>query len=30
MKWISSSEGLNLDWLEADIPIVEDLLKGRY
>ena len=30
MKWISSSEGLNLDWLEADVPIVEDLLKGRY
>ena len=30
MKWISSSEGLNLDWLEADIPIVEDILKGRY
>lgn len=30
MKWISSSDGLNLDWLEADIPIVDDLLKGRY
>jgi len=30
MRWISSSEGLNLDWLEADIPIVEDLLNGRY
>ena len=30
MKWISSPEGLNLDWLEADIPIVEDLLKGHY
>ena len=30
MKWVSSSEGLKLDWLEADIPIVEDLLKGRY
>ena len=30
MKWISSSEGLNLDWLEADIPIVKDLLNGRY
>ena len=30
MKWISSPEGLKLDWLEADIPIVRDLLKGRY
>ena len=30
MKWISKEEDLTLDWLEADIPIVEDLLKGRY
>jgi len=27
MKWISSQDDLNLDWLEADIPIVKDLLK---
>ena len=26
MKWISSVEDLTLDWLEADIPIVKDLL----
>ena len=26
MKWISSDEDLTLDWLEADIPIVKDLL----
>ena len=28
MKWISSVEDLTLDWLEADIPIVKDLLKS--
>ncbi|MBJ14924.1 MAG: hypothetical protein CMB70_06110 [Euryarchaeota archaeon] len=27
MKWISSVEDLTLDWLEADIPLVNDLLK---
>ena len=26
MRWISSVEDLTLDWLEADIPIVKDLL----
>ncbi len=26
MKWISSAEDLTLDWLEADVPIVKDLL----
>ena len=26
MKWISSTEDLALDWLEADVPIVKDLL----
>jgi 8-oxo-dGTP diphosphatase len=30
MKWISSEVDLNLDWLEADIPIVQDLLKQHY
>lgn len=30
MKWISTQEDLQLDWLEADIPIVEDLLKRSY
>jgi 8-oxo-dGTP diphosphatase len=30
MKWISSQEDLELDWLEADIPMVEDLLKMNY
>ena len=30
MTWFSSTDGLKLDWLEADVPIVEDLLKGRY
>jgi len=26
MKWISNQDDLNLDWLEADIPIVKELL----
>ncbi len=30
MKWISSEADLNLDWLEADIPIVKELLKQNY
>ena len=30
MKWISSMDDLSLDWLEADIPIVKDLLRGRH
>jgi 8-oxo-dGTP diphosphatase len=30
MKWISSFDDLSLDWLEADIPIVKDLLNGHY
>ena len=30
MKWISSSQDLSLDWLEADVPIVKDLLKQNY
>ena len=29
-KWISSIEGLELDWLEADVPIVEELLNKFY
>ena len=29
-KWISSSKDFDLDWLEADIPIVEDLLNKFY
>ena len=27
VKWISTEDDLNLDWLEADIPIVKALLK---
>ena len=30
MKWISSQEDLDLDWLEADIPIVKHLLKMNH
>ena len=30
MKWISTADDLNLDWLDADVPIVKDLLDGRY
>lgn len=29
-KWISSQDDLDLDWLEADIPIVKSLLNNDY